>query len=72
MRSPYPSLIPPKLVQKGGIKEIPPRALPTQEKGKITLIHVPAHDQLADIFTKPVNQATFTRLRGEVGVCLIS
>jgi hypothetical protein len=27
-------LIPPKLVQKGGIKEIPPRALPTQELRK--------------------------------------
>jgi hypothetical protein len=42
------------------------------EKGKIALIHVPTHDQLADIFTKPLNQATFTRLRGELGVCLIS
>jgi hypothetical protein len=34
------------------------------EKGKIALIHVPTHDQLADIFTKPLDQATFTRLRG--------
>jgi hypothetical protein len=34
------------------------------DKGKITLIHVPTHDQLADIFTKPLDQATFTRLRG--------
>jgi hypothetical protein len=42
------------------------------EKGKITLIHVPTHDQLADIFTKPLDQATFTHLRGELGVCLIS
>jgi hypothetical protein len=42
------------------------------EKGKITLIHVPTHDQLADIFTKPLDQATFTFLRGELGVCLIS
>jgi hypothetical protein len=42
------------------------------EKGKITFIHVPTHDQLADIFTKPLDQATFTRLRGELGVCLIS
>jgi hypothetical protein len=42
------------------------------EKGKITLIHVPIHNQLADIFTKPLDQATFTRLRGEVGVSLIS
>jgi hypothetical protein len=42
------------------------------EKGKIALIHVPTHDQLADILTKPLDQATFTRLRGELGVCLIS
>jgi hypothetical protein len=42
------------------------------EKGKIALIRVPTHDQLADIFTKPLDQATFTRLRGELGVCLIS
>jgi hypothetical protein len=42
------------------------------EKGKITLIHVPTHDQLADNFTKPLDQATFTRLRGEHGVCFIS
>jgi hypothetical protein len=42
------------------------------EKDKITLIHVPTHDQLADIFTKPLDQATFTRLLGgELGVCLI-
>jgi hypothetical protein len=42
------------------------------EKGKIALIHVPTHDQLPDIFTKPLDQETFTRLRGELGVCLIS
>jgi hypothetical protein len=42
------------------------------EKGKIALIHVPTHGQLADIFTKPLDQATFTHLRGELGVCLIS
>jgi hypothetical protein len=42
------------------------------EKGKIALIHVPTHDQLADIFTKTLDQATFTCLRGELGVCLIS
>jgi hypothetical protein len=34
------------------------------EKGKIALIHVPTHDQLADIFTKPLDQVTSTRLRG--------
>jgi hypothetical protein len=38
------------------------------EKGKIALIHLPTHDQLADIFTKPVDQATFNRSRGEHGV----
>jgi hypothetical protein len=42
------------------------------EKRKIALIHVPTHDQLADILTKPLDHATFTRLRGELGVCLIS
>jgi hypothetical protein len=31
-----------------------------QKKGKIALIHVPTHDQLANIFTKPLDQATFT------------
>jgi hypothetical protein len=40
------------------------------EKGKISLIHVPTHDQLADIFTKPLYQATFTRLLGELSVFL--
>jgi hypothetical protein len=34
MRSHKPSLIPPKLVQKGGIEEIPPRAPRTLEPGK--------------------------------------
>jgi hypothetical protein len=34
MRGPYASLIPPKLVQKGGIEEIPPRTPLTLELGK--------------------------------------
>jgi hypothetical protein len=38
------------------------------EKGNITLIHVPTHDRLANIFTKPLDQPTFTHLRGELGV----
>jgi hypothetical protein len=42
------------------------------EKGKIALIHVPTHDQIDDIFTKPLDQATFTRLLGELDACLIS
>jgi hypothetical protein len=40
------------------------------EKGRITLIHVPSHDQLANIFTKPLDQATFTRLWGGSLVCV--
>jgi hypothetical protein len=34
------------------------------EKGTIVLSHVPTQDQLADIFTKPLDQATFVCLRG--------
>jgi hypothetical protein len=34
------------------------------EKGKIASIHLPTHDQLVDIFTKSLDQATFTRLQG--------
>jgi hypothetical protein len=36
------------------------------EKGKITLIHVPTYDQLADIFTKPLEIKQFTRLQGSL------
>jgi hypothetical protein len=38
------------------------------EKGNIDLIHVPTEKQLADILTKPLDKATFARLRGELGV----
>jgi hypothetical protein len=38
------------------------------EKGNIDLNHVPTEKQLADILTKPLDQATFARLRGELGV----
>jgi hypothetical protein len=37
------------------------------EKGKIAFIHVPTHNQLSNIFTKPLHQVTFTRLRGGGG-----
>jgi hypothetical protein len=40
------------------------------DKGKIAMIHVPTHDQLADIFTKPIDQETFTNLRGGGLVCV--
>jgi hypothetical protein len=39
------------------------------EKATIVLSHVPTQDQIADIFTKPLDQATFVRLRGELEVC---
>jgi hypothetical protein len=38
------------------------------EKGNIDLIHVPTEKQLAYILTKPLDQATFACLRGELGV----
>ena len=39
------------------------------EKGDIDLHYVDTTKQLADIFTKPLDQATFARLRGELGIC---
>jgi hypothetical protein len=41
------------------------------EKGNIDLIHVPTEKQLADILTKPLDQATFARLQGELGVVFL-
>jgi hypothetical protein len=38
------------------------------EKGNIDLIHVPTEKHLADILTKPLDQGTFGRLWGELGV----
>ncbi|WVZ80796.1 hypothetical protein U9M48_028247 [Paspalum notatum var. saurae] len=38
------------------------------EKGDIDLVHVVSANQLADIFIKPLEFDTFTRLRGELGV----
>lgn len=42
------------------------------EKGDIDLSYVSTHEQLADIFTKPLDQSCFTRLQGELGVCCLS
>ena len=36
--------------------------------GNILLRYVQSEDQLADIFTKPLNEITFNRLRGELNV----
>jgi hypothetical protein len=38
------------------------------KRENIDLIHVPTEKQLADILTKPLDQATFAHLRGEFGV----
>ncbi|WVZ63137.1 hypothetical protein U9M48_012796 [Paspalum notatum var. saurae] len=38
------------------------------EKGDIDLVHVVTQNQLADIFTKPLEFSAFMRLRGELGV----
>ncbi|WVZ57922.1 hypothetical protein U9M48_008253 [Paspalum notatum var. saurae] len=38
------------------------------EKGDIDLVHVASENQLADIFTKPLEFSAFVRLRGELGV----
>ena len=39
------------------------------EKGDVDLRHIDTQNQLADILTKPLDQAAFSRLRGELGVC---
>ena len=36
------------------------------EKGHISIEHVPSHNQLADIFTKPLPRDQFRRLRDEI------
>ncbi|WVZ75651.1 LOW QUALITY PROTEIN: hypothetical protein U9M48_023686 [Paspalum notatum var. saurae] len=38
------------------------------EKGDIDLVHVASENQLANIFTKPLEFGAFVRLRGELGV----
>ena len=37
-------------------------------KGTITLHYVPTTKQLAGIFTKPLDEATFNRLVSEIGI----
>jgi hypothetical protein len=41
------------------------------EKRKIALIHVPTHDQLADIFNKPLDQATSSWVCGSSFVAYV-
>jgi hypothetical protein len=39
-----------------------------QLKGDITINYVSTHNQLADIFTKPLDEKTFSKLRNELNV----
>jgi hypothetical protein len=39
-----------------------------QQKGDIEVFHVSTENQLADIFTKPLDEKTFCRLRSELNV----
>jgi hypothetical protein len=38
------------------------------EKGTVKLFYIPTEKQLADIFTKPLDEETFTRLVSELGM----
>jgi hypothetical protein len=40
------------------------------EKKVVTLEHIATEDQLADIFTKPLDAVRFERLRSALGVCI--
>jgi hypothetical protein len=39
-----------------------------QQKGDIEVYHISTENQLADIFTKPLYEKTFCRLRSELNV----
>jgi hypothetical protein len=39
-----------------------------QQKGDIEVYHISIENQLADIFTKPLDEKTFCRLRSELNV----
>jgi uncharacterized membrane protein len=39
-----------------------------QQKGDIEIAYINTKDQLADIFTKPLDEQTFTRLRHELNI----
>jgi hypothetical protein len=37
-------------------------------KGDIEIAYVSTHNQLADIFTKPLDEKTFSKLRNELNI----
>jgi hypothetical protein len=39
-----------------------------QQRGDIAIAYVSTHNQLADIFTKPLDENTFSKLRNELNV----
>jgi hypothetical protein len=39
-----------------------------QQKGNIEIAYVSTHNQLADIFTKPLDEKTFSKLRNKLNV----
>jgi hypothetical protein len=39
-----------------------------QQKGDIEIAYVSTHNQLADIFTKPLDDNTFSKLRNELNI----
>jgi hypothetical protein len=39
-----------------------------QQKGDIEIAYINTKDQLADIFTKPLDEQTFTKLRHELNI----
>jgi hypothetical protein len=39
-----------------------------QQKGDIKIAYVSTHNQLVDIFTKPLDEKTFSKLRNELNI----
>jgi hypothetical protein len=39
-----------------------------QQKGNIEIAYVSTHNQLANIFTKPLDEKTFSKLRNELNI----
>ena len=39
-----------------------------QQKGDIEIAYVNTHNQIADIFTKPLDEKTFSKLRNELNI----
>jgi hypothetical protein len=39
-----------------------------QQKGDIEIAYVSTHNQLPDIFTKPLDEKTFSKLRNELNI----